>query len=171
MRTWSSRSLIRLIRSSPSPDLRVMSTTATSGLVSASRRRASPTSAASPQTSRSGCRPIRTASASRTAGWSSTISTRAFLPWRLLLIVLPRQYAGDRGAGRLGRTDRQLRPDDRRAVLHDSQAQALELRGPRRHAGAVVPHREDEVGVRRQGDAHTPRPGVLDGVAHRLLAD
>src|SRR5579864_1729023 len=138
MRTVSSRSLIRLIRSMPLPLLREMSMTATSGCVSATRRRASVMSAASPQTSRPGSWPMRTASPSRTVGWSSTIRIRARLLGLGLVTVHPRQSTGYDGTGRLGRLDGQGRANDRGAVAHNAQAHALVVSRPDRYADAVI---------------------------------
>src|SRR5215831_5506650 len=138
MRTLSLRSLIRLIKSMPLPVLREISTTATSGRVSVTRRRASLMSAASPQTSRSGCLPIRKAKASRTAGWSSTMRTRLRLLGLVRRIVLPRQHARHDRTCRFGGLEVQARADDRGTVTHDTQTHTRLLCGPGWHADAVV---------------------------------
>src|SRR6516225_5242480 len=171
MRTWPSRSLIRLIRSMPSPFLRVISTTATSGWASAVSRRASLMSAASPQTSRSGCRPIRKESASRTAGWSSTIKTRFRFFVFFRLIVLPRQRTGDYGTIRLGRIDGQGGSDNHGAAAHDAQPQAPVRLWPCRHADAVVLDAEHQAHISSEADADLPGLRVFDGIVDGFLDD
>src|SRR6516162_2675711 len=171
MRILSLRSLIRLIRSMPLPVLREISTTATSGMVLAIKGRASLISAASPQTSRSDCRPIRKASASRTAGWSSTIKTRVRFFAFFCLIGLPWQCARDDGALGFGRRDGHGRADKRGAVAHDAKPQALMLRWPGCHADAVVLHLECQPSIGMESDADHSRPSVFDGIVDRLLGD
>src|SRR5262249_41802321 len=161
----------RLIRSMPLPVLREISTTATSGRASASRPSASPISAASPHTSRSGWPPIRKASASRTAGWSSTIRTPARFGSFLLTIVFPRQHAGSQGAGRHGGFDGQARADDGSAIPQDAQAHASFVGCRRGHTDTVVLDAESQIVIRPETDANFARPRMLDGVVHRLLSD
>src|SRR5271165_515629 len=174
MRTLSLRSLIRLIKSIPLPFLREISTTARSGWVSATRRKASAMSAASPQTSRSECRPIRAASASRTAGWSSTIRIRVRLVVFLVAIIPPRDGTKDPSAGGLDRFDGQHGPYDGGTVTHDAQPETVRdcrCQVHIRHADAVVFDTQLEQVVRFQADANVPGPGVLERIVDGFLGD
>src|SRR5262245_55194045 len=171
MRTLAWRSRMRLISSMPLPVFRDRSTTATSGFVEAARRSASAISSASPQTARSGWRPIRSDSASRIAGWSSTIRTRARFPALFLAIALVRPGTGNHGAMRLRRFNRQCRADHGGAIAHDPQAHALIIRGAERHPRAVIFDPQDQQAVRLQRDADGRRLGMLQGIVDRLLRD
>src|SRR6266536_70942 len=73
-----------------------------------------------PTGTRSGCRPLREAIASRTAGWSSTIRILARFLVGFRFMVLPPQSTRYQGAGGLGRLNGQRGANDRRTVLHDA---------------------------------------------------
>src|ERR1022692_64717 len=129
-------------------------------------------SAASPQTSRSGCRPIREASASRTAGWSSTITILArFLVW-FRFMVFPYQSTRYQGAGWFSRLNGQPGANDRSTVPHDAYAQAAVVLGRLYgDADTVVLHIQYQKVTRPQGNADVLGLSMLDRVVDRFLGD
>src|SRR5271157_2614846 len=112
------------------------------------------------------------ASASRTAGWSSTIRTLAGFLMLFRLMVLPCQGTCYHGASGLRRLDGQSRTDDRGTVAHDAQPQSVVVLGRLVwDADAVILHAQHQDVIRLHGNANVLAPGVLDGVVDRFLGD
>src|SRR5690606_29342162 len=128
------------------------------------RRRASATSAASPQTVRSAWREISAASASRTAGWSSTIRT---------LVTgndFSRHRAGDQGPALNEWFDCQLAAGKIGAVLHNPESDSVTASVDNRNADSIIPyHQNDSLFRRLQPDANFVRLSVFDRIGNRLL--
>src|SRR5262245_35242392 len=176
MRTESSRSRMRRMRSSPFPLLKEMSTIAKSGRTDASRARALGTSSASPQTCRSGWVAMCMASPSRTTGWSSTMMsfTVGFASeWVLVIVCSPRHSTSCDGAAFLRRADLQDAADQAGPVLHNSKSQAVAFLGPcLLYADSVIFDAQTQaVRFGEQAQADSPWLAVPQGIGHRLLGD
>src|SRR3954466_335419 len=134
-----------LIKSSPLPSPRVMSTTTTSGLSLRIIGIVSAVDSAPPQTIRSGSSSMSMLKPWRTTGWSSTSRTRAFLPVNFAsevsiagLCCAANVVAGDHGATSCAISHVNRRPDHSGAVAHNPQSHAVGRRLGAVHSLTVV---------------------------------
>src|SRR5688572_6577011 len=161
------RSWMRRAASTPSRPGIAMSSTATSGGVSAANATARPESPKLPTTRMSACAASSACRPSRTTAWSSSSRT--------LICIAFFRHLDHYARAAAGKLDTQAPAVGFGALAHGGQAEAAALRALRPcgfgEAAAIVLHGERYAVAVADGDLHVRGAAVLGDVGERLLHD